>query len=177
MASKRDPRYLAWAEGQKKGRNEIRGRKGDQTYFAHDLVRRQVRPGSRCTGNQVREAIARQIELMTDQPLSYLQRVEDSAVERMLAESPAKDCKEPMPLRIVEDGRYEKPTIVCDHCGEAITDVNDAHYQWRFDGRGDYPAQPYASPTSDAVTLSKRPILRRGARWSWSASSSTSRIA
>ena len=44
-----------------------------------------------------------------------------------------------MPLRIVEDGRYEKPTIVCDQCGEAITDVNDARYQWRFDDRGDYP--------------------------------------
>ena len=44
-----------------------------------------------------------------------------------------------MPLRIVEDGRYEKPTIVCDHCGEAITDVGDGNYQWRFDGRGDYP--------------------------------------
>ena len=44
-----------------------------------------------------------------------------------------------MPLRIVEDGRYNKPTIVCDHCGEAITDVNDGNYQWRFDGRGDYP--------------------------------------
>ena len=44
-----------------------------------------------------------------------------------------------MPLRIVEDGRYNKPTIVCDQCGEAITDVNDAHDQWRSDGRGDYP--------------------------------------
>ena len=70
-----------------------------------------------------------------------------------------------MPLRIVEDGRYDKPTIVCDQCGEAITDVNDAHYQWRFDGRADYPAQPYTSLTGDAVTLSKRPILGRGARW------------
>jgi hypothetical protein len=44
-----------------------------------------------------------------------------------------------MPLRIVEDGRYEKPTIVCDHCGEVITGGNDAHYQWRSDGRGDHP--------------------------------------
>ena len=44
-----------------------------------------------------------------------------------------------MPLRIVEDGRYEKPTIVCDQRGEAITDVNDTHYRWRSDGLGDFP--------------------------------------
>ena len=44
-----------------------------------------------------------------------------------------------MPLCIVKDGRFEKPTIVCDHSGEAITEVNDAHYQWRFDGGGGYP--------------------------------------
>jgi hypothetical protein len=38
-----------------------------------------------------------------------------------------------------EDGKYAKPTVVCDQCGESITDVTDAHYQWRFGGRGDYP--------------------------------------
>ena len=44
-----------------------------------------------------------------------------------------------MPLRIVVDGEYDTPTIVCDHCGEVIADVDDGNYQWRFDGRGDYP--------------------------------------
>jgi hypothetical protein len=44
-----------------------------------------------------------------------------------------------MPLRIVEDGAYFKPVIVCDQCGEAIAQASDGNYQWRFDGRGDYP--------------------------------------
>jgi hypothetical protein len=38
-----------------------------------------------------------------------------------------------MPLRIVEEGRYEKPVVFCDHCGKAITDVRDGNYQWMSD--------------------------------------------
>jgi hypothetical protein len=44
-----------------------------------------------------------------------------------------------MPLRVIQVGNYDQPLIVCDHCGEAIADVDDGNYQWRFDGRGDYP--------------------------------------
>jgi len=47
-----------------------------------------------------------------------------------------------MPLRIVQNGDIGIPTIVCDHCGEAITDVDDGNYHWRFDDRGDYPGAP-----------------------------------
>ncbi|MFI5458771.1 MAG: hypothetical protein ACHRXM_25365 [Isosphaerales bacterium] len=44
-----------------------------------------------------------------------------------------------MPLRVVEGGKYEKPILVCDHCGKVIATASDGNYQWRFDGRGDYP--------------------------------------
>jgi hypothetical protein len=48
-----------------------------------------------------------------------------------------------MPLRIIEvDGKYSKPVIVCDHCGEEITTVADGNYHWRFGARGDYPGAP-----------------------------------
>jgi hypothetical protein len=48
-----------------------------------------------------------------------------------------------MPLRITElDGKYTKPVIVCDHCGEEITTVADGNYHWRFGARGDYPGAP-----------------------------------
>jgi hypothetical protein len=36
-----------------------------------------------------------------------------------------------MPLKIVDQGKYERPVIVCDHCGKAITDVRDGNYQWK----------------------------------------------
>jgi len=41
-----------------------------------------------------------------------------------------------MPLIIVQKGKYESPTIVCDHCGKAITDVRDGNYQFRFNPGG-----------------------------------------
>jgi hypothetical protein len=44
-----------------------------------------------------------------------------------------------MPIRIIEEGKYCKPVIACDHCGQLITDVRDGNYQWRFDSRGDFP--------------------------------------
>ncbi len=47
-----------------------------------------------------------------------------------------------MPLRIVADGNFDWPVIVCDHCGEVIADVEDGNYHWRFDSRGDYPGAP-----------------------------------
>jgi hypothetical protein len=44
-----------------------------------------------------------------------------------------------MPLRMIANGNYDQPIIVCDHCGEHIADVDDGNYQWRYDGHGDYP--------------------------------------
>jgi hypothetical protein len=35
-----------------------------------------------------------------------------------------------MPLEIRMDGPYAIPTVLCDHCGEAITDAQDGNYQW-----------------------------------------------
>jgi hypothetical protein len=49
-----------------------------------------------------------------------------------------------MPLRIteIENGKFTKPVIVCDHCGEEITTATDGNYHWRFGQRGDYPGAP-----------------------------------
>jgi hypothetical protein len=44
-----------------------------------------------------------------------------------------------MPLRIVEEGRYEKPLILCDQCGERIARAIDGYYLWRYDSRSDFP--------------------------------------
>ena len=38
-----------------------------------------------------------------------------------------------MPLRIVKEGQIDKPVIVCDQCGGAITDARDGNYHWRSD--------------------------------------------
>jgi len=41
-----------------------------------------------------------------------------------------------VPLKIVQNGRYDVPTIVCDHCGKAITDVREGNYQFRHGNGG-----------------------------------------
>jgi hypothetical protein len=41
-----------------------------------------------------------------------------------------------VPLRIVPNGQRDVPTIVCDHCGRAITNVKDGNYQFRL-GEGE----------------------------------------
>jgi len=41
-----------------------------------------------------------------------------------------------VPLRIIQNGQFDVPTIVCDHCGRAITDVKDGNYQFRY-GKGE----------------------------------------
>jgi hypothetical protein len=42
-----------------------------------------------------------------------------------------------MPLQIkLEEGR-DRPVIVCDHCGEEITDARDGNYQWKVSAEGD----------------------------------------
>jgi hypothetical protein len=39
-----------------------------------------------------------------------------------------------MPLMIQLTGRSDVPTVVCDHCGEAITQANEGNYQWSYAG-------------------------------------------
>ena len=36
-----------------------------------------------------------------------------------------------MPLVIQFTGPYAAPKILCDHCGEEITEAKDGNYQWR----------------------------------------------
>ena len=71
-----------------------------------------------------------------------------------------------MPVGIVEDGRYEKPTIVCHHCGGAMIDLNDAHYQWRFDGPGDYPGAAVYFTHKRCSHAFEEANSRRVVRWS-----------
>ncbi len=39
-----------------------------------------------------------------------------------------------MPLVIQYNGAYAAPKIVCDQCGELITDAKDGNYQWSMVG-------------------------------------------
>jgi hypothetical protein len=44
-----------------------------------------------------------------------------------------------MPLLIIHDGSRSCPTVVCDHCGQAIDDAAGGNYQWRHgDGTVDF---------------------------------------
>jgi hypothetical protein len=36
-----------------------------------------------------------------------------------------------MPIRIIQDGKYDRPVIFCDHCGDEIKDAEDGNYHWR----------------------------------------------
>jgi hypothetical protein len=46
-----------------------------------------------------------------------------------------------MPLEISPDGPFDRPVVVCDHCGEQIEDAKDGNYQYRIDERG-FPHGP-----------------------------------
>ena len=39
-----------------------------------------------------------------------------------------------MPLKVVFDKGEWCPVVVCDHCGERITDARQGNYQWQHDG-------------------------------------------
>ncbi len=42
-----------------------------------------------------------------------------------------------MPLKIEMTSDRAAPIIVCDHCGEPITDAREGNYQWLAEAEGD----------------------------------------
>lgn len=44
-----------------------------------------------------------------------------------------------MPIRILQEGMYDVPVIICDHCGESIDRAADGGYHWRSDVPSDFP--------------------------------------
>jgi len=62
-----------------------------------------------------------------------------------------------MPLIMQDCQGLSCPVVVCDHCGQQITDARDGNYQWRM-GLKD---TDFGS-TNGAVGLSRRPTTARG---------------
>jgi len=47
-----------------------------------------------------------------------------------------------MPLRIIAEGPYFAPRVVCDQCGQVITHAEDATYEFRLDAISDHVGVP-----------------------------------
>ncbi len=75
-----------------------------------------------------------------------------------------------MPLVISREGDVDRPIIVCDHCGEPITNAKDGNYQWLIkDVHGEDTTNPPIVFThkrcSRAFEMERgRPV---GAWWAW----------
>jgi hypothetical protein len=41
-----------------------------------------------------------------------------------------------MPLVIKAEGDLSKPVIICDHCGQEITEASQGNYQWKMSKLG-----------------------------------------
>ena len=39
-----------------------------------------------------------------------------------------------MPLKIEMSPESVRPLVICDQCGEAISDARDGHYEWQRQG-------------------------------------------
>src|SRR5262249_54079479 len=88
-----------------------------------------------------------------------------------------------MPLVIQYTGPSAAPQIVCDHCGERITNAMEGNYQWAYiDGEdegttplyfthkhcGDAFEQAHAEASWDAIGLECLPyFLRKNLQLSW----------
>ena len=71
-----------------------------------------------------------------------------------------------MPLQIKIEGKFAKPIIVCDHCGQQITDARSGNYEWIVNERG--------HPVEDRIYYTHKQCCRafeqsNGDRSNWNA--------
>ncbi len=67
-----------------------------------------------------------------------------------------------MPLRMKLESKVDKPTIVCDHCGEQIDSKQAGHFIWSYDLDGTPKGEVYFTHQKCSVAFTEQ---KGGPNW------------